>query len=159
MKEDETKPKVTHLEVREIQAPLVSALLKGFIEKIGQDMTFEIASKVIREDAILSGRKLAEAFSGNSLEVMLRIVQEVWAENETMKVENISIDENTLSFDVTRCRYAELYQKLGIQNLGHLMSCSRDFPFMDGFNPKIRLNRTKTIMEGHAICDFRYLME
>lgn len=156
MKEDKIKPEVTHLEVREIQAPLVSALLKGFIEEIGQDKTFEIASKVIREDAIHSGKTLAEAFSSNSLEVMLRIVQEVWAKDETMKIENVSIDEYSLSFDVTRCRYAELYQKLGIQNLGHLMSCSRDFPFMDGFNPKIKLKRTKTIMEGHAICDFRY---
>lgn len=156
MKTEEHKPEISHLQVREIQAPLVSALLKGFIEEIGQEKTFEIASKVIKEDAILSGKKLADAYSGNSLEVMLRIVQEVWAKDETMKIENVSIDEHTLNFDVTRCRYAELYQKLGIQNLGHLMSCSRDFPFMDGFNPKIKLTRTKTIMEGHAICDFHY---
>lgn len=159
MKEDKHRSEISHLQVREVQAPLVSALLKGFIEEIGQDKTFEIASKVIKKDAILSGKTLAEAFSGNSLEVMLRIVQEVWAKDGTMEIENISIDENSLSFDVTRCRYAELYQKLGIQNLGHLMSCSRDFPFMDGFNPKIKLNRTKTIMEGHAICDFRYCKE
>jgi len=156
MRPEEHRPEISHLQVREMQAPLVSALLKGFIEEIGQDKTFEIASKVIKEDAILSGKRLAEAYSGNSLEVMLRIVQEVWAKDETMKIENISIDENSLSFDVTRCGYAELYQKLGIQNLGNLMSCSRDFPFMDGFNPRIKLNRTKTIMEGHAICDFRY---
>jgi len=156
MKTEEHKPEISHLQVREIQAPLISALLKGFIEEIGHDKTFEIASKVIKEDAILSGKKFAEVFSGNSLEVMLRIVQEVWAKDGTMIIENVSIDERTLSFDVTRCLYAELYQKLGIQNLGHLMSCSRDFPFMDGFNPNIRLNRTKTIMEGHPICDFHY---
>jgi len=156
MEPEEHKSEISHLQVREIQAPLVSALLKGFIEAIGHDKTFEIASKVIREDAIRSGKKLAEAYSGNSLEVMLRVVQEVWAKDGTMEIENVSIDEHTLSFDVTRCRYAELYQKLGIENLGQLMSCARDFPFMDGFNPKIKLNRTKTIMEGHAICDFRY---
>ncbi|MFW9996978.1 MAG: L-2-amino-thiazoline-4-carboxylic acid hydrolase [Candidatus Odinarchaeota archaeon] len=157
MNQEEIKQEINHLLVREIQAPLVSKLIKGFTRAIGKDKALEIAQAVINEDAALSGKTLAGKFSGNSLEEMLRIVQEVWARDGIMKIENVSLDEKTLSFDVTCCGYAEMYQRLGIQELGSLMSCSRDFAFMDGFNPKIELKRTKTIMEGDRVCDFRYI--
>jgi len=50
-----------------------------------------------------------------------------------------------------------MYEKLGIKELGCVLSCSRDFSFMEGFNPEIELIRTKTIMEGSECCDFRYV--
>jgi len=60
------------------------------------------------------------------------------------------------SFDVTRCRYAEMYRALGLQDLGEVLSCSRDFSLVEGFNPGIRLRRTQTVMRGAPHCDFRY---
>ena len=67
--------------------------------------------------------------------------------------------ENTFFFNVTRCRFAEAYEKLGIMELGVALSCCRDFGFIEGFNPKIKLVRTQTIMEGAPICDFRYTLK
>jgi predicted hydrocarbon binding protein len=157
MSQEKSKQEISHLLVRELQAPLVSELIKGFAKNIGKDKALEIAKRVIEEDAVLSGKNLAVEFSGNSLEELLKIVQEFWAKDGTMEIENISLDEKTLSFDVTRCGYAEMYQRMGIQELGYLMSCSRDFAFMDGFNPAIELKRTKTIMEGDRVCNFRYV--
>ncbi|MFW9919528.1 MAG: L-2-amino-thiazoline-4-carboxylic acid hydrolase [Candidatus Thorarchaeota archaeon] len=159
MNGEKKKQGISHLEVRKVQAPLVSALIKGFADEIGEEKTFEIAQRVINEDAILSGKTLAAQLSGNSLAYMLKIVQEVWAKDGVMEIENISLDETTLSFDVTRCRYAEMYKSLNIQDLGVLMSCSRDFAFMDGFNPDIELKRTKTLMENDGICDFCYVLK
>ncbi|MBW2409434.1 MAG: L-2-amino-thiazoline-4-carboxylic acid hydrolase [Deltaproteobacteria bacterium] len=40
--------------------------------------------------------------------------------------------------------------------LGTILSCSRDFALIKGFNPKINLKRTQTIMEGASYCDFSY---
>jgi len=159
MKQNESEHEITHVAVRELQAPLVSALINGFANEIGKDKAFEIAQKVINADAILSGKTLAEKFSGNTLKDLLKAIQKVWIKDGAMKLENISLDENSLSFDVTHCSYAEVYQRFGIQELGTLMSCSRDFAFMDGFNPAIELKRTKTIMEGDSICNFRYVMK
>jgi hypothetical protein len=50
-----------------------------------------------------------------------------------------------------------MYEKLGIKELGCVLSCSRDFSFMEGFNSEIELIRTKTIMGGFECCDFRYV--
>ena len=66
-------------------------------------------------------------------------------------------DESELSFKVISCKYADMYEKLGIKELGTVLSCSRDFSFTEGFNPEIELIRTKTIMGGSEYCDFRYV--
>jgi len=156
MDKKESRAEISHLLCREIQAPLVSALIKGFAREIGDSKAFSIAKKIICEDAVLSGKSLAENYSGCSLEALLKIVEEVWAEDGTLEIKNIRLNEDTLCFDVTYCGYAKMYERLGIKDLGSLLSCCRDFTFMDGFNPEIELIRTKTIMEGADICDFRY---
>ncbi len=150
---------VSHLMCREIQAPIVSALIKGFSEEFGPERTHSIAKKIINKDAAISGKTLSEKYSGNTLNELLKIVEEIWAEDGTMEISNICLSHNSLKFDVTRCGYAELYEKLGIKELGTLLSCCRDFAFQDGFNPEIKLERTKTIMEGENICDFCYRLK
>lgn len=45
---------------------------------------------------------------------------------------------------------------LGWAEFGYLLSCGRDFPMIEGFNPKIRMRRTQTVMEGAENCDFRF---
>ena len=73
-----------------------------------------------------------------------------------MKIQIIRETDSELFFDVTYCGYAQMYEKMGLKELGFILSCSRDFPFMEGFNPEIELSRAKTIMEGAGYCDFRY---
>ena len=156
MDHEKNEPAISHLSCREIQAPLVSALIHAYERKFGETEALEVAKEVIRKDAIASGESLAEKYSGNSLEVLLRVVEEVWGEEGTMEIDNIRMSDQTLEFDVTSCGYARLYERLGLRELGSVLSCDRDFPFMDGFNPGIELRRTQTLMEGADHCDFRY---
>ena len=157
MEKNERDIQITHLQCREIQAPIVSSLIKAFVNKIGYDNTMEIVKQVVREDAILSGRTLADQYGGNSLKELSKIVNEVWANDEALKIKMMKEDEGELSFKVISCKYADMYEKLGIKELGCVLSCSRDFSFMEGFNPEIELIRTKTIMGGSECCDFRYV--
>jgi hypothetical protein len=76
-----------------------------------------------------------------------------------MQMEVLEQSATRFSFNVRRCRYAEMYQLLGIPELGSLLSCSRDFALIEGFNPHIRLARSQTIMGGAAVCDFRFWLE
>jgi hypothetical protein len=49
-----------------------------------------------------------------------------------------------------------MYARLGLAELGGLLSCARDAAMIDGFNPEIEFQRTQTIMEDAPHCDFRY---
>ena len=61
-----------------------------------------------------------------------------------------------LYYNVTRCRYAEMYRELGIPELGAILSCNRDAALIEGFNPLVQLTRTQTLLGGASHCDFRY---
>ena len=58
-----------------------------------------------------------------------------------------------------RCRYAEMYREMGLGHIGHLLSCNRDGVFCTGYDPRIKLERTQTLMQGATHCDFRYRFE
>jgi hypothetical protein len=49
-----------------------------------------------------------------------------------------------------------MYHRLGLDDLGPILSCARDAAMIDGFNSAIAFARTQTIMEGASHCDFRY---
>ena len=48
---------------------------------------------------------------------------------------------------------------MGLGGLGDILSCDRDGAFCEGYDPRIELTRTQTIMGGASHCDFRYRAE
>jgi hypothetical protein len=61
--------------------------------------------------------------------------------------------------NVTECRYAQFYDKIGAPELGFLLTCSADFDHAAGFGGDVQLTRKQTIMQGASHCDFRYRLE
>jgi hypothetical protein len=154
-----SQPVITHLMRREIQAPLAACLIRGFAGVLGHERAIEAATAVIQADAMAAGKIMAEKYSGNSLRVLGRVIREVWSEDDAIVVHLLEESDRKLSFNVTRCRYAELYDRVGLKEFGFCLSCSRDEPFAQGLNPNIRLRRTQTIMQGAEYCDFRFILE
>ena len=94
--------RITHLKYREIQASIVSSLIHGFVREVGYEKTIEVVRKVINEDAIQSGKKLAEEWGEDTIAALAKIVKEVWAKDGAMEIEIIRENDNELSFDVMR---------------------------------------------------------
>ena len=150
---------ISNLVRREIQTPVAACLLKGFVEALGYEQAMQIASAAIQGDGRLAGKMMAERSGGNTMADLLWVVREIWAEDEALEFDVLEMNEERLSFNVTRCRDAELYEQMGVKEFGYCLSCNRDEPLTKGFNPRIRLVRTQTIMEGADICDFRFVLE
>ena len=150
---------ISHLKHREIQAPIAACLIREFAGVLGRDKALEVATAAIQADALLGGRLMAEKYGGNTMKDLARFVREVWAEDDAMTIHFLEETEKNLSFKVTRCRYAEFYEKAGLQEFGFCLSCCRDEPFARGFNPHMKLVRTQTIMQGASHCDFRFVFE
>ncbi len=149
----------SHLRCREIQAPIAALLIRAFARELGTERAVAVATEAVRDDATAAGHKMAEQLGGNSLADLARAVREVWCRDEAMRIRVLKESESELRFDVTHCGYADSYAKLGVQDLGVCLSCCRDEPFARAFNPRMKLTRTQTIMEGAPNCDFRYTME
>ena len=55
---------------------------------------------------------------------------------------------------VTHCDYAEHMEQIGARDLGQLLICDGDFAMADELG--LKLERTKTCMNGDGKCDFCY---
>ncbi len=71
-------------------------------------------------------------------------------------MEVLAETDRQFDFNIQRCGYAEMYKKMGLGEIGHLLSCQRDGALCEGYDPKIKMTRTQTIMEGASHCDFRF---
>ena len=140
---------------REIEARLLAPLLTSLSTEFDRERVWEITQKVIQEIARQQGAQLANSIEVNDLE-HLATALEAWKKDNAIQTEVLELTRKKFSFNVFRCRYAEMYHHLGIPELGKMLSCDRDFAQLEGYNPKFRLTRTQTIMEGAEICDFRY---
>jgi hypothetical protein len=85
-----------------------------------------------------------------------RAIQSQWSAEDALSVEVLESTPTTFHFNVTRCRYAEMYRELGLAQLGATLSCNRDGAFCEGYDPALKLTRTRTIMGGASHCDFRF---
>jgi hypothetical protein len=146
------------LKRREIEARIIAPLINAFAAQFGRERVIEIAKQVIVEIARQQGKALADQVGGNTL-AHFAGSKDAWVRGGALETEVLQLTDTAYDFNVTRCRYAEMYRALGIPELGGVLSCGRDFALGEGFNPNLKLTRTQTIMEGAPLCDFRYRIE
>jgi hypothetical protein len=151
-------PTLTLLQRREVEARIVGPLLRAMEAEFGRDRTLDLVRRVIADLAHQAGADLARQLGDLSLESFAACLPR-WNEGGALEMEILERTPTALAFNVTRCRYAEMYRALGLADLGFSLSCRRDGALAEGFNPAIRLTRTQTIMEGAPYCDFRFRLE
>lgn len=143
------------LKRREIEARIVAPLLERLGQEFGADRVNEVARDVVVAVAREQGGELAGAMGGNDLGAFADSMEN-WTKGGALELDIVEQTDDLFAFNVTRCRYAEMYRSLGIPELGALFSCNRDGTMVEGFNPDITFERTQTIMSGASHCDFRY---
>jgi hypothetical protein len=149
---------LTLLQQREIEARVVGPLIRGFAAEIGTEKTLEVVREVIVSLAHEAGAELASRLGEATLEAFAGGLDR-WSEGGALEIDVLERSPERLSFNVTRCKYAEMYRALGLADLGASLSCQRDFALIEGFNPGITLERTQTLMQGASHCDFRFRAE
>lgn len=151
------KTTITHLERRKIEAGVLIPMVQAFQRALGKEQANEIVREVIVELARRDGEQWAQQF-GRDLAAMEQVCG-VWASGGSLEIEQIGKSSKRLDFNVTRCKYAELYKERDLPELGYLFHCNRDFAMVEGFSPTLKLKRTQTIMEGADHCDFRFVLK
>ena len=70
--------------------------------------------------------------------------------------EILNDDGQRFDLDVTRCRYADFFRRLGEPELGAILVCEADDHIADLSAPDVRMSRAGTLMKGGTHCPFRY---
>ena len=143
------------------QRRIEAAFAKGVYDEMNADLG-EAAAKRILSNAVIRLAKQAaadmakDAPGGEPSLDSFRAIQPRWTAEDALRIDVVKSTGSDFHFNVTRCRYAEMYRSMGLAELGAVLSCNRDGAFCEGYDARLKLQRTQTLMGGATHCDFRY---
>ncbi len=144
------------LERRRIEAEILKPVYEEMAARLGETAAQEILGAAITKAALAAAAAFAaQEPNGTSLNSFADL-QHLWTKDDALRIAVTRRDDEHFDYNVTRCRYAEMYRSMGLGPVGHLLSCNRDAAFCTGYDPRITMTRTKTLMQGDDHCDFRY---
>jgi hypothetical protein len=146
------------LERRRIEAEFARTLLATMERHMTRDAALAILREAVVQMARETGAAMAEEQGGSPDLADFAAILPRWQADSALAIDFLQATPTKLDFNVTRCRYAEMYRQLGIPELGAVLSCNRDGEFCRGYNPAIGFARSQTIMQGATHCDFRYTL-
>ncbi|MBR3391579.1 MAG: L-2-amino-thiazoline-4-carboxylic acid hydrolase [Firmicutes bacterium] len=149
---------VPYLVRREIEALAVKPFLDAFAQELGREKTLEIAGRVIDRLSRESGKEFALQNQGDLLgAVRDQLLSHNDAGDCDNRLQEESADHVTVhTFD---CEYVRMYERIGMKDLGYLLSCRRDVGYYDGMDENMSLERKGTLMQGCDVCDFRVVLK
>lgn len=65
-------------------------------------------------------------------------------------------DSTTLEIRCTKCPFHDLAEEVNMKEVIFSTFCMSDYGIVEGFNPAIKFERTKTLVEGHGYCNHKY---
>lgn len=151
---DKLTEKIGVLLRREVEVRLLIPFLQDLYEEYGKEKILNTLEKSIENIAKQQGKDLSDEY-GNTSTAFLDTLK-FWKKNGALEIEILEKTDSKLNFNVTRCKYAEMYNALGVNDLGAILSCNRDAALIKGFNKNASLDRKDTIMSGNNCCTFRY---
>jgi hypothetical protein len=147
------------LDKRKIEAEILKEVYETLKASHGVEVAKKTVAESVRRSAIEQARQFAAAAPGGTSLKAFQDVMPLWTKGGALAIEVKEQTATTFTFNVTRCRYAETYKAMGLGEIGALLSCNRDGAFCEGYDPKLKLERSQTIMGGASHCDFKYRYE
>ena len=130
---------------------------KGVQQKFGKDETIALIKKQATEFNLERGRKQAQDSPDRSLKSYTRMFAKPEEWEGLLKMEIVEDSETAFEMRISECLQATNYIDNDAADIGYANVCWGDYAWAEGFNPKIKLVRDKTLMQGHPCCNHRYI--
>jgi L-2-amino-thiazoline-4-carboxylic acid hydrolase-like protein len=147
---------ISVIQQAKIQAQVLVPLVKALQAELGEARANALVRKALGDTYRRHGEEFWRTKTEKNLGKTMASAFATYARDDALDYKVIEQSQDSFAMDVTGCRYAEFYKKLGEPELGFLLVCSADFDTAEGFDSDIKLTRTQTIMQGAGHCDFRY---
>jgi len=142
---------------RRIEAAFAKGVYEEMKAELGEAAARRILSSAVIKLAKQTAAEMARQVTGGEPSLdSFRTILPRWTAEDALHIEVVKSTDSEFDFNVTRCRYAEMYRAMGLGELGAMLSCNRDGAFCEGYDPRLKLARSQTIMQGASHCDFKY---
>ncbi len=135
--------------------------LIDFINSLRQYTKEKALIPILNEYSAELGRKVGKQHlkgsSDNSFQTFVKVFRPPNYE-DTLIHEVIEDTDNVFQLCVSECIWASVLRDEGLGgDIGHAIVCNMDYYWPQAFNPKIRMSRSKTLMQGNDHCNHRYI--
>ena len=76
-----------------------------------------------------------------------------------MTREVIERTDRVCEIKVSECLWYKMFKEYDATDIGYAYVCYNDFAAAGEAHPKIKLERTKTLMQGHDCCNHRWIWQ
>ncbi len=103
------------------------------------------------------GARQAQNSPDTSFQTFVQVFRPPNFEN-SLTHEVVEDTEKVFGLEVRECVSADVMRSAGLDGeIGHAAVCNMDYFWPPAFNPNFKMERTKTLMQGHDICNHRYI--
>ena len=131
--------------------------MKNLMSQVGKDEFLSMLRK--SSEMIQSNSFKTLSPEERSMGALAKLVKGQYGSNPRLTLEMVSESEDVLEFNYTECLWAKTFREAKAEDIGYAGICYQDYPLARAFNPKFKLIRTKTLMEGHECCNFNIVKE
>ncbi len=127
--------------------------MERFAVYLGRDRLIEMIKRAVDE----SNPPAQSANHEFSFPKWIKEGKETFANMMTWEI--IEESENVYEMKVLECLWWKTFKEHNATDIGYASVCYSDFSYARMFHPQLRLERTKTLMEGHDCCNHRWIFE
>jgi hypothetical protein len=149
---------MTFQEVFDFAFKKLIPVLQGLAKELGEDHFLTALKKVAFQSALKAGQDAARQLPCNDLSAFTGSGSEPSHFAKHVLTREI-VEDTPQAFElkVTECLWAKTFREMGAADIGYLLLCHTDYADCQGFNPKITLTRSKTLMQGDDCCNHRFV--
>lgn len=149
--------KLTNRQVMAMQYRGVIQVARALEKEMGKEKTIEFLKKATAERMLNYGKTQAGRMPNNNFDTYVNQFRSGYADSLTKEI--VEDTEKAFELKVTECIWADAFLRAKAGDIGFAWVCFGDYSWPQGFNPKIKMIRDKTLMEGDTLCNHRYIWE
>lgn len=142
---------------------------RGFIatmlalgQDLGRDKLVELLKNASSRAAAEGTKKSAPPPPNNTLSAFVAAMTDpktkrFW--DHVLTYAAVEQSEKVCEMRITECLWAQTFRDANAADIGYACICHPDFAAASAFNSKMKLTRTKTLMQGDSHCNHRWVVE
>lgn len=136
------------------------SVMKGLAKELGEEQFFAALKKAGYESALQSGQENASKLPCSDFAAYAAMARGSSFFGEHVITKEIVEDSpEAIEVKVTECLWAKVFREMGAEEIGYLFICHPDYADCQGFNPRITMIRSKTLMQGDDCCNHRFVWQ
>jgi len=152
-----TDHQISSRELTELATRGMMPVIRAMRKELGDPETIRVLHVSSEEIGREAGERQAQSVPDTSFENFVSVFRRMVSGN-TLTGEVVEDTEKVFELRVTECLWPEVFQKAGLAgDIGHAAVCNMDYSWPPAFNPDFKMERSKTLMQGHDCCNHRYL--